>query len=157
MLPQRKVEVLQVPLKTNAIFIKQNSTIKKIKSQKNDLQLTFLEMVFARCRSSTGKYKAYNLAKEYTQKHLCVKNILSKLSEVTKLKCCVFNEEQMQIFNSMPTPSYHNLESNTQDIWEDFILAKNNVNTDVIVENFKLKEVHSEIDQNLLKLLNSFE
>jgi hypothetical protein len=155
---QKKIE-----LKKNEINIKNQTlpigkfTLQKLKPKSNDINLSFFEMICARFYSNKGKFRIYNLAKQYTQKHLCIKNILFKLSEINKLKCFVFSPEQISIFDSMETPSYHYLDSNTQDIWEDIVLMNKKVDKETANLRFKQKENYTEIDQNFIYMISLFE
>jgi hypothetical protein len=155
---QKKIE-----LKKNEINIKNHTlpigkfSLQKLKPKSNDINLSFWEMICAKFYSNKGKFRIYNLAKEYTQKHLCIKNILFKLSEINKLKCFVFSPEQISIFDSMETPSYHYLDSNTQDICDDIVLMNKKVEKETANLRFKQKENYTEIDQNFIYMISLFE
>ena len=89
---------------------------KKLNKQPNDIKLSFSELLCARYLRGNSKVKFYNLAKAYTENHMCIKNILNKMCEVNKLKCFVFNKEQLAIFNSLKNPSYYNLDEELREM-----------------------------------------
>jgi hypothetical protein len=133
----------------------QNKNFKYL-NRPNDLKFKFYELICIQLRKNTGKIKTFKLAKQYTQNLLCVKSILSKMSEINKVKCLTFNKEQLQLYNCIPTPSYHNLNSKTQDIWEYVVLPKKQMDTRYILDSFKKKEEYSEIDENFLNILKIY-
>ncbi len=119
-----------------------NKLIKSFKNinRRNDLKFNFYELICVPLRRNTGKIKTFKIAKEYTQNLLCVTTIHSKISEINKVKCLTFNNEQLKLFNCIPTPSYHNMSMKTQDIWEDLVISKKPIDSHFIVDSFKRKE-----------------
>jgi hypothetical protein len=130
---------------------------RKLSKQPNDIKLSFLDLICARFFKRKGKYKTYELAKAYTENNLCIKNILQKLSEVNKLKCFVFNQEQLAVFNSIKNPSYYNIIHENDDIWQGLVLPEGLYKDKNLIEKFKAKQNISDMDQNFLNILKLYE
>jgi len=121
--------------------------------------LGFWELICIRCAPSSllkkKKIKAYKLAKDYTEQHLCIKNILNSITDVNKLKCFIFNQDQLELYNEIPKPSIFKMSETTNNIWEDIVLQKDNTKgIDSLLAGIRLKLQKSEIDNNFIKIMD---
>jgi hypothetical protein len=157
-----QINLTKLPLKnTKKNFDSHLSKTSTSKLDSRTLQLGFLELICVRCPSDSllkrKKIQVYRFAKEYTENLLCINNILNSHIDLNKLKCFIFNEEQHLIYNQIPTPSIMKIAKSTSNIWEDFILKSNNQKLDTLLTALKIKLNKSEIDLNILKVVQKLE
>ena len=81
-----------------------------------------------------------NKAEELAMKDLDISEILKKLHEIEKLKCVIFNEYQLKLFNLIGKPFLQLEPEDTREIIESDLFSKNNKNN------------VSNIDQRLFQL-----
>jgi hypothetical protein len=124
----------------------------KLNKRPNDIKMTILDSIIGKILKKK-KMKVYSLAKAYTQNNLCIKSILNKLNELNKLKCFVFNQEQLLVFNSIGNPSYYNIINEYKDLWEGIVLSEYVSKDKDIRDTFINKQYLSDIDQNFIKML----
>jgi hypothetical protein len=159
---QVNITKLQSKYVKKNLDIQSNRTQNSSRPEPTTLQLGFFELICIRCPTDgllrRKKIQVYKFAKEYTENLLCIRNILNNIIDFKKLKCFIFNQEQLSIYNQIPTPSILNLDKNPNNIWEDIIMKSNNEKSlDKLVPALKLKVNKNEIDQNILKILEKFD
>lgn len=99
------------------------------------------------------------IVRKYIVQQICIKNIISKLNELDKLKHVVLDEKQLAIFDNIDNPPFHALEKFKQDninsIWSDIVKMKGGDYKEFSGTycEFKNKEEKSEIDKNMVNLI----
>lgn len=91
------------------------------------------------------KLQSYLLAKNYLKSQICIKNLISKLNELEKLKIFCLSIDQLNFFENIANPSFELLYSYDKgkllNLWRDLYL-----------KNFKFQLLsHQQIRDNLMK------
>lgn len=126
--------------------------------------LNFTERIFpAICFSKprrVKKIKNYLLVKSFIQSQICIKNLISKLNELEKLKHFTLSEDQLLIFENIDNPPFNhvnNLQKNKiESLWTDVIKRKGEIEEIPFAEilvNLQNKENKNDIDYNILNLM----
>jgi hypothetical protein len=73
------------------------------------ISLTFCDRVLPFCGGSKHtkkRIKNYFLVKKFIKHQICLKNIVTKLNELEKLKHIAMNDEQLIFFDKIDIPHY---------------------------------------------------
>jgi hypothetical protein len=65
---------------------------------------------FIRNNNTYNKLATFKNIKEYIVDQICLKNIISKINDVEKLKYALMNERQVKFFNQIENPNYNILD-----------------------------------------------
>jgi hypothetical protein len=129
-------------------------------------KLSVLERVLPKAlfrkRDTQIKLKNYNIVKNFITGQICLKNIISKMNEVEKLKFVLLTQEQLNLFNNIENPPLNyvleNKITSRGSIWG--MMENRNSQFNQTVEAFYAdilsRGSKSSIDMNLIKLLETF-
>ena len=116
-------------------------------------------MICFRTKNRIKKLSQYNIVKKYIIQELCIKNLISKMNELDKLKHVVLDERQLSIFQNIDNPPFHYLErlkqKNIKSIWSDVIKMKNSEHKEFpdMFGDLRKKENKNDIDNNMIHLV----
>jgi hypothetical protein len=72
------------------------------------MKFSFTEVLFGKCwriyPNTKQNYKDYLLLKEFVKSKLCVKELLSYLNKIDKLKAILLDESQRKLAEEIPNP-----------------------------------------------------
>jgi len=94
--------------------------------------------------------------KNYINRLITLKDIIKKNNDLDKLKCFVFDEDLITIYENTLNPDFQKIKENTNNIWLETSYRNNisNCNLEKMIHTIKNKIDKNIFEKNILRIYN---